>query len=81
MDRPGSAMTSTLAGLALLASLFAVVFSLLTLTAPASTPGAAPPPAPTTIDLSLLITGRGAIGGRYFAGPRSSSSSDTTVLG
>ncbi len=62
MDRRGSALTSTFAGLALLASLLALVFSLLTLTAPAGTPGAAPPP-PATIDLSLLITGRGAIGG------------------
>lgn len=52
---------SFVAGIALLSSLVAVVLSLLTLTPPIRSQTPASPP--VKIDLSMLITGRGAIGG------------------
>ncbi len=63
MDGSRSALRSLLAGLALVVALVAVALSLLTLAAPGAParPSAAEDRA--TIDLSLLITGRGAIGG------------------
>lgn len=54
------APSSALAGTSLVIALVAAALSLPSLLAPAR-PSA--PPAPVTIDLSLLITGRGAIGG------------------
>jgi len=63
MDGPRSALRSALAGMAVLIALVAVALSLLTLTAPASPARPVPAGAPVTIDLSMLITGRGAIGG------------------
>jgi plastocyanin len=60
MDTPRSALRSTLAGLSLVIALIAIALSLLTLAVPAP---ARSVPAPVAIDLSLLITGRGAIGG------------------
>ncbi len=62
MDAPRSALRSLLAGITLAIALVAVAFSLLTLTVSAPARPASVP-APTTIDLSLLITSRGAIGG------------------
>ncbi len=63
MDGPRSALRSALAGVALIIALVAVALSLLTLAVPAGSIRPSPTPAPVTIDLSLLITGRGAIGG------------------
>ncbi|KRT76371.1 MAG: hypothetical protein XU14_C0050G0016 [Armatimonadetes bacterium CSP1-3] len=62
MDGRKSALRSALAGLALVIALVAVALSLLSLTAPAA-PVRSTPAGPATIDLSLLISGRGAIGG------------------
>lgn len=63
MDGPRSVLRSVLAGLALIIAAVAAALSLLTLTAPARPARSVPAAAPVTIDLSLLITGRGAIGG------------------
>jgi len=63
MDGRRSALRSTLVGITLVIALVAVALSLLTLTAPAAPARSTPAPGPATIDLSLLITGRGAIGG------------------
>ncbi len=62
MDTPRSALRSTLAGLSLVIALIAIALSLLTLAAP-SRPRPASAASPVTIDLSLLITSSGAIGG------------------
>ncbi len=53
---------SALAGTALVIALVAVALSLLTMLTPAR-PSTAPMPAPLQMDLSLLITGQGSIGG------------------
>lgn len=58
MDGP----RSTVAGASLVVALVAVALSLLTLLAPAQ-PAPAPVPVPASIDLSMVITGSGAIGG------------------
>ena len=63
MDGPRSVLRSVLAGMALIVALVAVALSLLTFAAPAGPVPASPTPAPVTIDLSMLIAGRGAIGG------------------
>ena len=63
MDGSRSALRSALAGTTLVIALVAVALSLLTLTAPAGPVRSAPASGPATIDLSLLISGRGAIGG------------------
>ncbi len=62
MDTSGSALRTALAGSSLVIALVAVALSLLTLTvsSPARPSSTA---APATIDLPLLVTGRGAIGG------------------
>ncbi len=62
MDGRRSAFRSVLVGLTLAIALVAVALSLLTLTAPGA-PVRSAAARPATIDLSLLITGRGAIGG------------------
>ncbi len=62
MDGRRSAFRSALVGLTLAIALVAVALSLLSLTAPTA-PARSVRSAPATIDLSLLITGRGAIGG------------------
>src|SRR3972149_4808825 len=63
MDGRRSALRSALAGAALVIALIAVALSLLPLTAPAGPARSTPAPGPATIDVSLLISGRGAIGG------------------
>lgn len=63
METPRSALRSGLAGLSLIIALVAIALSLLTLVAPASRARLSSAPEAVTIDLSLLITGRGAIGG------------------
>ncbi len=63
MDGPRSVRRSALAGTAVVVALVSVAFSLLTLAAPAAPVRPLPSPGPATIDLSLLITARGAIGG------------------
>ena len=63
MDGSRSALRSALAGTTLVIALVAVALSLLTLTAPAGPARSTPAPGPATIDVSLLISGRGAIGG------------------
>ena len=63
MDGPRSVLRSVLAGMALIVALVAVALSLLTFAAPAGPVPAPPTPAAVTLDLSMLITGRGAIGG------------------
>jgi plastocyanin len=60
MDASRSVLSSILAGTAVVIALVATALSLLTLAVPAP---ARSVPAPVAIDLSLLITGRGAIGG------------------
>ncbi len=62
MDTSGSVLRTALAGGSLVIALVAVALSMLTLTvsSPARLMTA---PAPATIDLSLLITGRGGIDG------------------
>lgn len=62
MITPRSTLRSLLAGLTLTVALLAFIFSLLALRGPAA-PIVSPGDEPATIDLSLLITGRGAIGG------------------
>ncbi len=62
MDGRRSAFRSVLVGLTLAIALVAVALSLLALTAPGA-PVRSAAAGPATIDLSLLITGRGAIGG------------------
>lgn len=62
MDTPRTVLRVILAGVSLLVALVAVALSLLVVTiASPVRPASATPPA--TIDLSLLISGRGAIGG------------------
>ncbi len=63
VDGTRSVLRSTLAGVTLVIALVAVALSLLALTVPAGPPTPTIGAAPVTIDLSLLITGRGAIGG------------------
>jgi len=63
MDGSRSALRSALAGIALVIALVAVALSLLALTAPSAPARSTSAPDPATIDLSLLISGRGAIGG------------------
>ncbi len=63
MDGSRSALRSALAGIALVLALVAVALSLLALAAPMVPARSTPTPGPATIDLSLLISGRGAIGG------------------
>lgn len=63
MDGSRSALRSVLAGIALVLALVAVALSLLVLAAPSAPARSPSPPDPATIDLSLLISGRGAIGG------------------
>lgn len=60
MDASRSGLSSILAGTAVVIALVATALSLLTFAVPAP---ARSVPAPVAIDLSLLITGRGAIGG------------------
>ena len=88
MDGSRSALRSALAGTTLVIALVAVALSLLTLTAPAGPVRSAPASGPATIDLSLLISGRGAIGGpadvfvtaRNADGTSSSTSVPTAVV-
>lgn len=61
MDRPRSALTLVWTGGVLVIALVAIALSVLTLAAP-PTP-ARPLPRPVVIDLSMLMTGQGAIGG------------------
>lgn len=63
MDGSRSALRSALAGIALVIALVAVALSLLVLAAPPAPARSTPAAGPATIDLSLLISGRGAIGG------------------
>lgn len=63
MDGSRAVLRSVVSGVVILIALLAVALSLLALSAPAGSGRAPAPAAPTTIDLSLLITGRGAIGG------------------
>ena len=62
MDTPRALARSVLAGITLIIAVVAVALSLLTLTLPAPA-GPAEVLSPATIDLSMLITGSGAIGG------------------
>ena len=63
MDGSRSALRSALAGIALVIALVAVALSLLVLAAPPAPARSLSASEPATIDLSLLISGRGAIGG------------------
>jgi len=63
MDGSRSALRSALVGIALVISLVAVALSLLALAAPPAPARSLSASEPATIDLSLLISGRGAIGG------------------
>jgi plastocyanin len=63
MDGPRSVLRSVWAGAALIIALVAIALSVLTLAAPPTPARPLATPVPVTIDLSMLITGRGAIGG------------------
>jgi heme/copper-type cytochrome/quinol oxidase subunit 2 len=62
MDGPRTTAAAILAGVTLAIALVAIALSLLVLASPPAPRPATEGP-PTTVDLSLLITGRGAIGG------------------
>jgi len=63
MDGSRVVVRPLVSGAVILIALLAVALSLLVLSAPAGVSRTPAAPAPATIDLSLLITGRGAIGG------------------